>query len=228
MRIGIVGNGGMAEALGRHWVSAGHEVMIGGRDPGRASATAERIGATSGSLQEATTYGEVVLLAVPAEVVVSVVTQLSVAPGTVLIDCTNALDHSDFTLAQPAVASAISQAVPHAHVVKAFNLAAEAVWRTAPHTFDGVPLGVPLCTDDSAALAQVSELVRAVGCTPVPAGGLARARLLEATAALAIGMWVTGADVRATFPPLAAAFGDTHPTELSSRRASADAASTGV
>ena len=30
------------------------------------------------------------------------------------------------------MAEAISRAVPHAHVVKAFNLAADAVWRNPP------------------------------------------------------------------------------------------------
>lgn len=195
----------MAAALGRHWVRAGHELMIGGRELSRAAATAERIGARSGSLREATAYGEVVLLAVPAEVVLETLVELEFAPGTVLIDCTNALDQRDHSLAEAAMAEAISSAVPHAHVVKAFNLAADTVWRDAPHRFEGRPLGVPLCGDDRAALERVAGLVRDLGCEPVPAGGLARARLLEATAALAIGTWVRGGDVRALFPPLSAA-----------------------
>ena len=71
MRIGILGNGLMAEALGGGWVKAGHDVMIGGRSLERAAVVAGRIGATTGSLQEATTYGEVLLLAVPADAAVS-------------------------------------------------------------------------------------------------------------------------------------------------------------
>ncbi len=211
MRIGILGNGLMAEALGRQWVRAGHDVMIGGRKPERAADLAQRIGATSGSLQEATTYGGIVLLAVPAEVAVDMVTSLDIAAGRTLIDCTNSVDHEGFTLAEPAMAEAISRAAPHAQVVKAFNLAADAVWSEAPHRFEGAPLGVPLCGDDPAAVNQVGELVRALGCDPVFAGGLARARLLEATAAFAIGVWVSGGDVRALFPPVAAAFGTVRP-----------------
>jgi predicted dinucleotide-binding enzyme len=198
MRIGTLGNGLMAEALASHWVKAGHEVMVGGRSARRAEEVAGRIGATAGSLAEAATYGEVVLLAVPAEVAVEVA---GVVPaGKPLIDCTNALDHRDFTLAQPATAEAISRAVPGVQVVKAFNLAADAVWRNPP-----AGLGVPICGDGE--VEQVAELVRDLGCTPVLAGGLRRARLLEATAALAIGIWVSGGDVREMFPPLAAAFG---------------------
>lgn len=59
-------------------------------------------------------------------------------------------------------------------------------------------------TDDQEALARVRELVRDVGCEPVSGGGLERAGLLEATAALFIGLWVgEGADVQALAPPLA-------------------------
>jgi predicted dinucleotide-binding enzyme len=109
------------------------------------------------------------------------------------------------------MAEAISRAVPQANVVKAFNLAADAVWREAPHDVEGARLGVPLCGDDPAAIEQVGALVRDLGCEPVFAGGLPRARLLEATAAFAIGVWASGGDVRAVFPPMAAAFGEVRP-----------------
>ncbi|TCC25518.1 NADPH-dependent F420 reductase [Kribbella speibonae] len=202
MRIGTLGNGLMAEALASQWVKAGHDVMVGGRSADKAAEVAKRAGATAGTLQEAAAYGDVVLLAVPADVAVSVAG--AVPAGTTLIDCTNALDHRDFTLAQPATAEAISRAVPEVRVVKAFNLAADAVWRNPP-----AGLGVPICGDSG--VDQVAELVRDLGCTPVLAGGLRRAKLLEATAALAIGIWVGGGDVREMFPPLAAAFGDVPP-----------------
>ncbi|MEV5966515.1 NAD(P)-binding domain-containing protein [Kribbella sp. NPDC051952] len=206
MRIGTLGNGLMAEALAGRWIKAGHDVMIGGRSRERAGELARRIGARAGSLQEAMEYGEVVLLAVPAEVAVAVVSGLELEPGQILIDCTNAVNHQDFTLDEPAMAEAISRAVPQARVVKAFNLAAETVWQDAPHG-----LGVPICGDDAAALDLVGELVRDLGCEPVHAGGLRRARLLEATAALAIGIWVNGGDVRGMFPPVEIAFGSVPP-----------------
>ena len=42
MRIGVLGAGAMAEALGGQWVRAGHEVVIGARNRERAEAVAER------------------------------------------------------------------------------------------------------------------------------------------------------------------------------------------
>jgi predicted dinucleotide-binding enzyme len=44
--------------------------------------------------------------------------------------------------------------------------------------------GVPICGADGVEV--VAELVQDLGCVPVAAGGLVRAKLLEATAALAI------------------------------------------
>lgn len=201
MRIGTLGNGMMAEALASGWVRAGHEVMIGGRSVERAAEAAGRVGAVAGTLEEAAAYGEVVLLAVPAASAVQVARL--VGRDRTLVDCTNAVDHRNFTLAQECVAEAVSAATDAA-VVKAFNLAADTVWRNPPPG-----LGVPICGD--AGVETVAELVTDLGCVPVPAGGLVRAKLLEATAVLAIGIWVGGGDVRGMFPPLEAAFGTIPP-----------------
>jgi len=88
-------------------------------------------------------------------------------------------------------------------VVKAFNLCHVDVWRLTPPVFDGRPLAVPLCGDDESALSAVRRPVRDLGCVPLDAGGLDRAGLVEATAALLIGLWVgEGADAQAIAPPL--------------------------
>ncbi|MFD1152302.1 NAD(P)-binding domain-containing protein, partial [Saccharothrix hoggarensis] len=44
MRIGVLGTGGMADALGGRWVAAGHEVLVGGPSPARSRELAARIG----------------------------------------------------------------------------------------------------------------------------------------------------------------------------------------
>jgi predicted dinucleotide-binding enzyme len=163
-------------------------------------------------LQEATSFGDVAMLAVRAEAVEETMRAVDAPGGSLagrpLIDCTNAVVPGEFTLAMPAMAELIAGLAEGAHVVKAFNLAADAVWRDAPHDFK---LGVPLCGDDPESIELVAVLVRALGCEPVPAGGLRRARLLEATAAFAIGVWVGGGDTRSLFPPLEAAFGTISP-----------------
>jgi predicted dinucleotide-binding enzyme len=207
MRIGILGTGTMADVLGTRWVRAGHELMIGGRDRGRAAALAGRLGAASGGLADAAAFGDgAVLLAVPAGAAGEVLAAVGEAgwAGRTLIDCTNPIVPGRFTLAETAGAERIAAAAPGARVVKAFNLCHAGVWRLDPPVFDGAPLGVPLCGDDPDALAAVRELVTDLGCTPLDGGGLERARLLEATAAFAIGLWLgAGQDARSMLTPLA-------------------------
>ncbi|MFB7441419.1 MULTISPECIES: NADPH-dependent F420 reductase [Streptomyces] len=213
MRIGVLGTGGMADALATHWVRAGHEVTVGGRDVDKAERLATRIGggAKPASLRVAAEFGQVVLAALPFDAGVSVARELRAAlDGKVLLDCSNPVGPGFRLLTEggPSAARQLAAAAPGAHVVKAFNLCHEDVWRMRPPVFDGRPLAVPICGDDRAALARVRELVRDVGCAPVAGGGLERAGLLEATAALFIALWVAeSADVQAIAPPLAYAAG---------------------
>ncbi|MEU2060984.1 NAD(P)-binding domain-containing protein [Streptomyces sp. NPDC013455] len=216
MRIGVLGTGNMADALATHWVGAGHEVMIGGRDAHKAELLATRMGrsAKSGSLRAAAEFGRVVLAALPFGAGADVARDLHAAlEGKVLLDCSNPVGPGFRLLTEggPSAAQRLAAAVPEAHVVKAFNLCHEDVWRMRPPVFDGRPLAVPVCGDDATALAHVYELVRDIGCEPVSGGGLERAGLLEATAALFITLWVgEGADAQAIAPPLAYAAGPSH------------------
>ncbi|MFF0480815.1 NADPH-dependent F420 reductase [Streptomyces sp. NPDC004435] len=213
MRIGVLGTGGMADALATHWALAGHHVTIGGRDADKAEALARRVGAgtESGSLSEAAGSGEVVLAALPFEAGADVVRGVrSELVGKALIDCSNPVGAGFRLLTEggPSAARRLASAAPGAHIVKAFNLCHEDVWRMRPPVFDGRALSVPVCGDDETALGLVRTLVHDTGCLPVSGGGLERAALLEATAALFIALWVgEGADVQAIAPPLAYATG---------------------
>ncbi|MFJ8041254.1 NADPH-dependent F420 reductase [Kitasatospora sp. NPDC096147] len=211
MRIGVLGTGNMADALAGHWARAGHRVTVGGRDAGRAERLAERIGGAADSLRGAAAAGEVVLVALPFGVGAAVVREVRAElAGRVLVDCSNPVGPGFRLLTGdgPSAAEQLAGAAPQARVVKAFNLCHQDVWRMRPPVFQGRPLAVPVCGDDPAALGRVHELVRDAGCEPVAGGGLERARLLEATAALFIGLWVgEGADVQAIAPPLAYAAG---------------------
>ncbi|MER6338322.1 MULTISPECIES: NADPH-dependent F420 reductase [Streptomyces] len=214
MRIGVLGTGNMADALATHWVRAGHQVTVGGRDARKAERLAGRIGGgvQPAGLRAAAEFGqEVVLAALPFEAGADVARDLrATLEGKVLLDCSNPVGPGFQLLTQggPSAAQRLAAAAPGSHVVKAFNLCHENVWRMRPPVFDGRPLAVPVCGDDATALARVRELVRDVGGEPVAGGGLERAGLLEATAALFISLWVgEGADAQAIAPPLTHAAG---------------------
>ncbi|MFD9646538.1 NADPH-dependent F420 reductase, partial [Streptomyces sp. NPDC059082] len=94
MRVGVMGTGAMARALGGGWVRAGHEVLVGGRDADRTAALAASTGARPGTLAEAARFGGATLLALPYDAVLPVLG--TVGPegslgGRILIDCTNAV-----------------------------------------------------------------------------------------------------------------------------------------
>ncbi|MFC9324184.1 NADPH-dependent F420 reductase [Kitasatospora sp. NPDC057015] len=213
MRIGVLGTGNMAEALCTQWARAGHEVVVGGRDEAKARRLAVALGggAGYGGLRAAAEFGEVVLVALPYAVGAQVVGGLRAElAGRALVDCSNPVGPGFRLLTDggPSAAQRLAAAAPGGHVVKAFNLCHEDVWRMDPPVFDGRPLAVPICGDDAGAVTLVHRLVRDAGCTPVSGGGLERAGLLEATAALLIGLWVAeGADAQAIAPPLEYAAG---------------------
>ncbi|CAM4375043.1 NAD(P)-binding domain-containing protein [Nocardia ninae] len=215
MRIGIIGAGAMARALGGGWVAAGHEVRIGARSSAAAEELAAAIGAQAGSIRDAAEFGEVVLLALPVDALDEVLRTVGgLLDGRTVVDCTNAYEPdaaapegaTAFVLSEEAVAERIAAAAPGAHVVKAFNLCAAEVWESDARVFEQRRLGVPLCGDDPDALARVAALVEDLKLQPVSAGGLHRAKYLEAVSVFTVGLWFAGEDARAIFPPLEAAF----------------------
>src|ERR1700677_3827452 len=99
MRIGTLGAGMMTEVLGGRWVRAGHEVLVGGRSPDKTAELAKRIGATAGTLAEAASFGDAVLLAVKRQGIAEALAPAAGAlAGKTIIDCGNAVDTSDFSL----------------------------------------------------------------------------------------------------------------------------------
>lgn len=151
-------------------------MFVGGRDELKAPRLATRIGggAGHGTLHAAADFGEVVLVALPYGAGADVVKELQAAlSGKVLLDCANPVGPGFRLLTEggPSAAGRLAAAAPGAQVVKAFNLCHEDVWRMTPPLFDGQPLAVPVCGDDEAALTRVYELVRDMGCAPVPVAG---------------------------------------------------------
>ncbi|WP_431958623.1 NADPH-dependent F420 reductase [Nocardia lijiangensis] len=216
MQIGVIGAGAMARALGGGWAAAGHEIYFGARRTEAAGELAADVGysARGGSIEEAARFGEAVLLAVPVDGLDVILRATAGLDGRVLIDCTNAFEPdtaapdgaAGFVLAEDAVAERIAATVPTARVVKAFNLCAAEVWADDAREFEGTPLSVPLCGDDPDAVRVVAGLAEDLKLKPFLAGGLHRARYLEAASALTVGLWFAGYDSRAMLPPLSAAF----------------------
>ncbi|MFJ8169561.1 NADPH-dependent F420 reductase [Streptomyces sp. NPDC094473] len=210
MRIGIIGTGNMADALGGRWAAAGHRVLFGGRSPERARALADRTGQSAGTLRDAAGFGDAVLLALPYDAVAGVLAALGADGGSAARPGARRL--------RPCRRPRLPAHHRHGTGRRPYDRrrhrstgrqglqppARRAVWRRLPPAFAEGPVAVPLCGDDPAALERVATLVRDLGCVPLPVGGLDRAAYLEATTAFLIGLWHSGHDPRSLLPPFEA------------------------
>jgi len=204
MRIGVLGTGALARALGTGWVRAGHEVAVAGRSPDRARALAAALGPAAHAVdpRTAVTGRDAVLLAVAWDGAEQMLRAAGAPDGTLagtpLIDPANAVEHGVGVLltGTGSMAGRVAALAPGAHVVKAFHLFPAGQWT---RTGAG-PVTVPMCGDDPAALATTGALARAVGGEPVVLGGLERARQLEEVAGFVIALTFAGHDPNAAIP----------------------------
>jgi 8-hydroxy-5-deazaflavin:NADPH oxidoreductase len=208
MRIGILGTGTLAEALGAGWVRAGHEVVVGGRSQAKAQGLADRLGPGVRAVvpREAVIECDAVLLAVSWEGVEDMLRSAGASEGLLdgipLIDPTNAVEHGvGVLLTGPgdSMARRVAAWAPGARVVKAFHLFPAAQWTRSPGC--GEPaVTVAMCGDDPEALGVVSLLVRDVGGVPAVLGPLDRVRQLEEVAGFVIGLAFAGSDPNSAVP----------------------------
>lgn len=211
MRIGVLGTGTMAKALGTGWVRAGHRVTVGGRSREKAEAVARVLGdrANAASPRKAVTGQDAVLLAVDWTGVEPVLRSAGAHEGTLsgipLLDPTNAVEHGVGTpLFDPgptgpgSAAERIAELAPGAGVVKAFHLFPADFWERP--TEQNSELIVAVCGDDPAALKTAERLIADLGATQALLGPLSRARQLEEAAGFVIGLAFSGVDPHEAIP----------------------------
>ena len=156
MKIAVIGKGNIGGTLGSKWQAAGYDVVFGARDgsgegPG---------GAPVRGIGDALDGAEVVLLAVPGQVVPDVVTEQGAAlAGKVVIDAVNRIGAPEFDSR-----AIIADAVPSARYVRAFNTLG---WENFVNPLPGTDL---FFAADPAARATVEELIEAVGLRPAFVG----------------------------------------------------------
>ncbi|RQT45459.1 NADP oxidoreductase [Burkholderia cepacia] len=187
MKIAFLGGGNFGGNLAELLVAAGHDVVVGLRNPARAHPGARyRIA----SLEEAATHGDVVIIAVLyqacAEVLPSLAHQLA---GKIVVDATNALqdDWSPLPLgAGGSAAEAIGHLLPGARLVKCFNTVFADIMTPDRIDRGGHAVTAFIAGNDVQANTTVAEIAESAGFAPVVTGPLNNARYLEAMAHLNI------------------------------------------
>jgi predicted dinucleotide-binding enzyme len=152
MRIAVIGKGNIGGSLGSKWIAAGHDVVYGARDgsgegPGGAPVT---------SIGDAIEHADVVVLAVPGQVVGDVVAEHGAAlAGQTVIDAVNRIGAPEFDSR-----AIIADAAPQARYVRAFNSLG---WENFADPMPGTNL---FFAADPDARATAEELIKAVGLEP--------------------------------------------------------------
>ena len=164
--VSIIGTGNMGGALADVVTAGGNTVEV-----------------FNHSGPEAPVTGDVVILAVPYPAVAEIVKQRGhELAGKIVVDITNPLNFETFdSLTVPADGSSaaeLAEALPQSRVLKAFNTNFAAT--LASRTVGGQPTTVLVAGDDADAKALLIGIVAAGGLKGIDAGGLRRARELEA------------------------------------------------
>jgi NADPH-dependent F420 reductase len=215
VKIAIIGAGSVGRALSTAFARAGHQVVVGSRDPEDAASVASATGATvAGSVVSAPADADLVVLAVPFASARDVADTIRDAvAGKPVVDVSNRMsvgaDGVDMDTTS-SNAEELASWLPGAHVIKAFNTLFAS--NQSDPILDGVQLDGLVAGDDPAAKATVIEVVESIGLHPIDVGPLARARQLEALAFLNIalqiannGSWRSGWKLVGAPSPVAAA-----------------------
>ncbi|RWQ37503.1 MAG: NADP oxidoreductase [Mesorhizobium sp.] len=191
--ISIIGSGTMATAIAGRVAKAGHTVEVVGRDPAKARALADQLGAgaTTGTYGAAPA-GDIVILAVPYSGAAAAVADFGKAlDGKVIVDIANPVAPDLSGLATPHGSSGAQETAKGlpagAHVVKAFNTIFGHVLAK------GERLDAFIAADDAEAKARVSTFLESLGLRPLDVGGLHMAQTLEALGLMMIGLAKNGA-----------------------------------
>jgi len=191
--ISIIGAGGMAAAIAGRVIQAGHALEVIVRDPAKAQAFADRLGAgTAIGTYGAAPAGDIVILAVPYSGAAAVVADFGDGlAGKVIIDITNPVAPDLSGLASPAGSSGAQETArglpAGAHLVKALNTL------FGPVLAKGEKLDAFMAGDDAGAKARVATFLESLGLRPLDIGALHMAQTLESLGLLMIGLAKNGA-----------------------------------
>jgi 8-hydroxy-5-deazaflavin:NADPH oxidoreductase len=152
MRIAVIGKGNIGGSLGGKWRAAGHDVVYGARDGSGEGPGGAPVRGIGDALKDA----DVVVLAVPGQVVADVVTEHGAAlAGKTVIDAVNRIGAPEFDSR-----AIIADAAPQARYVRAFNSLG---WENFADPMPGTNM---FFAADPDARATAEELIKAVGLEP--------------------------------------------------------------
>ena len=183
MDIGIIGAGNLGTGLAKRLLAKGHDVALSySRDISKLEGTARALRASAGTVADAVSFAEVVVLATPYTASADALKQAGNSLHHKIIwDCTNPLkpDLSGLLIGTSTSAGEENAAfVPSAQVVKGIPPFAELLHSDSMDVGGGPP-AVFLCGDDESSCLIVANLVKDIGGEPIVVGKLVFSRYVE-------------------------------------------------
>jgi hypothetical protein len=193
MKIGILGSGDVAKALGEGFIKHGHEAMLGTRDAGKLADWAKANPKSHiGSFQEAAKFGETIVLAVKGGAAAAALESAGPAnlANKTVIDATNPTTDEPptngvlnfFTDFKESLLERLQKQFPTARFVKAFN-SVGADLMVNPQLKGGKPT-MFICGNDASAKKTVGGILDQFGWETADMGTAQAARAIEPLAIL--------------------------------------------
>jgi len=190
MRIGIIGSGEVGQTLGTAFLTEGHEVMLGTRNPGKEEVKKWKQANPKGQCSTfgvTAQFGDLLVLAVAGSAAEAAIKQAGTSHFTnkVLIDVTNPIAAaapqdgvlSFFTKPDESLMEQLQKLIPQAKLVKAFNSVGNA--QMYKPTVKGGPPTMFICGNDESAKKTVTGILTAFGWETADMGKAIAARAIE-------------------------------------------------
>jgi predicted dinucleotide-binding enzyme len=188
MRVGILGSGEVAKALGTGFLRHGHEVMLGTRQPSKLEKwAAQNPRGAVGSFDDAARFGTLLVLAVRGSVAADALRAVDPAhvEGKTVIDATNPLAEAPpvngvlhfFTTLEDSLMERLQREFEAVRFVKAFSCVGSP--SMVDPQFKGGPPTMFICGNDEAAKKVVSDVLVTFGWEVEDMGNVEAARAIE-------------------------------------------------
>jgi len=190
MKVGILGSSVVGQALGKGFLSEGHEVMIGTRDTSKESLVnwqKENPTVKLGSFADTAKFGELIVLAVSGDAAKKVIEQAGKEnfSNKAVIDTTNPIAKAPpengvlkfFTSLDRSLMEDLQKLLPDAKFVKAFNSVGNTLMYKPK--FSGTKPTMFICGNDEAAKKTVTDILSAFGHETEDMGKAEAARAIE-------------------------------------------------
>ena len=186
-KIGIIGSGPVAQALGLGFIKYGYDVLLGSRDISKLAEWQAVSGGKTGSFSDAATHGEIIVLAVRGNIAASALNLAGTEnlAGKTIIDTTNPISDVPpvngvlqfYTSLGESQMEKLQKAYPGANFVKAFSCVGNALM-VDPDFADGKP-SMFICGNNGDSKGVVTRILGQFGWETEDMGSMEAARAIE-------------------------------------------------